>query len=171
MVSEETVPRNLTSISTPEEVLAFWLIHGAKGDIDQTGPIIAPDAPWVGFGSSADDFVEGSDPFNSFDIQVVCSSDANVASCEMTWNDEWIAAIPTLRSGAVRVQAEVVEGVIVAFHQFGVSGDFGAAFDEHLALLESEHSDRFEDVCAADASSRECSELMVATVTTWVETQ
>lgn len=169
VMSEESVPQRLTSTSTPGEVLAFWLIHGVRGDVDLAGPVVSPGAPWVGFATSADAFVEGSSPYNSFDIEVECNSDANVASCEMTWSDDWIEAIPDLEVGGLRVQAEVIDGVIVAFNRFEFSSDLAAAFDGHLTWLRAEHPDRFKASCAADASSRGCSDLIVATVHEWVE--
>ena len=165
VVDEESAPRTVVATSTPEEVLAFWLVKGLRGEAEAAASAIAPGAPWVGLGDSPDVFVEGSEPFDVFDIEMACTSDEALALCDLTWNDLWISANPDLERGGMRVQAEVVNGMIVAFREFVVSGDIVAAFSSHVAWLEAEQPTQ---PCAADIASKECSELLVATVGDWV---
>ena len=165
---EVSVPASLSASSSPEEVLAFWLVQGVKGDVEAAAAVVAPDAPWVGFFASADSFVEGSQPYESFDIEIVCSSNEAKALCDMTWNDLWISAIPDLERGELKVRAEIVGPMITAFREIAVGGGVVAAFNEHTAWLEAEHPVRFEEACAADPDARACSELFVSTVEDWV---
>lgn len=167
-LDESSAPDSVDASSSPEEVLAFWLFNAIAGDVEAAAPVVAPGAPWPGFTPSADAFVEGAAPYASFDIEMSCTSAADVALCEATWNDLWMAEIPELDRGDLRAQAEVVDGLITAFREFVVGAEVRAAFDGHAAWLEAEHPDRFGAMCGIDPASSACSQLFVDSVSDWV---
>lgn len=168
VLDEVSAPTKVGSASTPVEVLAFWLVSGLRGDVEVAASVVAPDAPWVGFFNSPDSFVEGSEPYSVSDIELACTSDDTLALCEVKWNDTWISAIPDLERGELRVQAEVVNGMVVAFQEFVVGSDSVAAFESHLAWLEAQRPEQTEKACAADSAAKQCSELLVTTAEEWV---
>ena len=166
VVDEESESLSVVAASAPKEVLAFWMVGALKGEVDAAASVVTPGAPWVGFGDSPDVFVEGSEPYDVFEFDLTCTSHETVALCDVTWNDLWISANPDLERGGLRVQAEVVNGMIVAFREFAVSAGIAAAFTSHMAWLETEQLERA--ACAVDSASRECSELLVTTVEDWI---
>jgi pyrimidine-specific ribonucleoside hydrolase len=165
---EASAPSSVTSSSSPAEVLAYWLLQGIRGDVEAAASVVAPGTSWVGFGATHDVYVDGSQPFGSFDAELECTSDAAVAFCDMTWSDLWIGAIPELERGKVQVEAQIVDGKIVAFQGFLFSADVSVAFEHHMAWLETEHPKRAQTDCAPDPAARVCSELIVGTVEEWV---
>ena len=167
-VSDVSAPDSVGSTSTPEEVLAFWLVRAFTGDAMAAASVVAADAPWVGFGSSPDVFVEGSEPYEAFEIALACTSDDTLASCDVEWNDLWVGANPDLEHGVLEVQAEVVNGTIVAFREFVFSAEIIEAFDGHLAWLQTAQPERVEEACTAEPASKPCTELLIATVDQWV---
>ncbi|MEA2057103.1 MAG: nucleoside hydrolase [Actinomycetota bacterium] len=171
LVDDVSAPDSVGSTSTPEEVLAFWLIRALAGDVEAAASVVAADAPWVGLGSSSDVFVEGSGPYEAFDFALACTSDGALTSCDLEWSDLWIAANPDLERGELRVSAEVVNGTILAFQEFVFTTEMPEAFERHLAWLQTEHPERVEEACAAETGSKPCSELLVATVEEWVESR
>lgn len=171
LIDDVSAPDSVESTSTTEEVLAFWLVRALAGDVEAAASVVAADAPWVGFGSSPDVFVEGSEPYEAFDFTLACTSDDALASCDLEWNDLWIAANPDLERGELRVSAEVANGTIVAFREFVFTAEMPEAFERHLAWLQTEHPERVEGACAAEPGSKPCSELLVATVGEWVESR
>lgn len=168
VVDEVSAPSNVVATSAPADVLAFWLVKGLKGDVEAAASVVAPSARWVGIGASPDIFVEGSQPFKTFDLEIRCTSDQALALCDVTWNDTWISANPDLEQGELRVQAEVVDGIILAFQEFVIDRDTVAAFENHMAWLNAEHPEQAEQACAADPSAKRCSELLITTVEDWL---
>jgi hypothetical protein len=168
LFDETSVPASVSAGSTPEEALAFWLVQGVRGDGEAAASVVAPDAAWVGFFASPDAYVEGSDLYDAFDIEIACTSDKAQALCDMAWNDLWISAIPELELGELRVRAEVDNGTITAFREFAMGEGVIAAFNTQMAWLEAEQPARVEQTCAADIASTECDELLLSTVEDWV---
>jgi pyrimidine-specific ribonucleoside hydrolase len=168
LVDVELPPTTVTPSSTPVEVLAYWLHHALRGDVDEAASVVAPGAVWVGLGNSPDSFVNGSAPYEASDIDLVCTATQAVAWCDVQWTDIWVAAIPDLGHGSLQVQAEVVDGLIVAFREFSFGGNVAAAFGSHIAWLESDQPERFAQACSPDPASKDCTELLVSTVHAWV---
>jgi len=164
-------PETVTSDSTAVEVVAYWLDHALMGNLDEAASVVAGDALWVGLGSSPDAFVAGSAPYEATDVEFACTLTSTVAWCNVQWTDRWIAAIPELEVGGLQVQAEVVDGQIVAFREFFFRRELTTAFDQHIAWLESEQPAALEEACATEAASKECSELLVATVDAWINSR
>jgi pyrimidine-specific ribonucleoside hydrolase len=167
-LTEESAPQSVGPASSAEEVLAYWLVKSLAGEAEQASTVVAAGAPGVGLGESPDSFVEGSEPYGTFETQLACTSAGNHALCNTTWNDLWIDANPDLDHGQLRARAEVVNGVIVAFEEFAFSPEVVAAFDNHLAWLATEFPDLLNRACGIDSASRDCSELLVSTVSEWV---
>ena len=168
VLDEASAPASVGSDSSPEEILAYWLVQGFRGEVGKAAAVVADGADWVGFGSSPDVFVEGSAPYEAFEIETACTSDEVVVLCDVAWNDRWIDPNPNLERGGLRVGAEVADGMIVAFTEFDFDGDTVAAFGSHTEWLEAEHPEQFARACGNDPASRACSELFVATVAEWV---
>lgn len=168
VMDEVFAPTSVGPDSTPEEILAFWLVEAFAGEVDGAASVVADDAPWAGLGDSADGFVEGSAPYGASEIKMACSSDETVVRCDVTWNDLWIDANPDLERSGLRVQVEVIDGVIVAFTEFAIDGGTVAAFEGHTAWLAVERPEELAEACGIDPGSRACSELLVATVAEWV---
>ena len=170
-VNDVSAPDSVELTSTPVEVLAFWLVRAFAGDAMAAASVVAADAPWVGFGSSPDVFIEGSEPYEAFEIALACTSGDTLASCDLEWNDLWISANPALDHGVLGVQAEVVNGTIVAFREFSFSTEMLEAFEGHLAWLQTEQPERVEEACTAEPAAKLCSELLIGTVEEWVESR
>lgn len=168
VVSDATVPTNVGPESSPGEVLAYWLIQGMTGQVETAASVVAPNAAWIEFGATPDTFVEGTQPFESFDVEVTCTSNQTLAFCDMTSNDRWVAAVPELDFTRVEAQAEVIDGMIVSFQVLEFDSGTTTAFLSQVIWLETEHPKRFETACALDQAAKECSELIVATVADWV---
>jgi inosine-uridine nucleoside N-ribohydrolase len=168
VVSEATAPTSVGPGSVPEEVLAYWLIQGMKGQVETAASVVAPNAAWIEFGATPDTYVEGTQPFGSFDLEVACTSDQTLAFCDVAWNDLWIAAVPELDLGRLEAQAEVIDGMIVSFQALEFDSDTTTAFLNQIAWLETERPERFDTACALDQAAKECSQLIIATVADWV---
>jgi hypothetical protein len=168
LVNVDLPPATVTPTSSPVEVLASWLDHALRGNADEAASVVTPGAVWIGLGNSPESFVDRSAPFEVSTIDIACTPSEAVAWCNVLWTDTWIAAIPDLDHGNLQVQAEVVDGMIVAFREFSFSGDVSAAFESQIAWLESEQPEAVEKACAPDPTSRECSDLLVSTVGAWV---
>lgn len=167
-LTDESVPQSAGPASSPEEVLAFWLVRALAGDVESAATVVAPAAPWVGLGDSPDAFIAGSKPYGAFDMQLACSSAESLALCNVTWNDLWMDANPDIDQGQMRVRAEVADGVIVAFEEFSFGPGVIAAFDGHLTWLAAKRPEQLSAACGVDDSSPECAELLVGTVNEWV---
>ncbi len=163
-----TPPAEVDSTSPPEEVLAYWLDRAIRGD-EAAGSVVAPDAPWVGLGASPDVFVEGSAPYEGADVELACSSSGGVAACDLTWTDRWIIPNPDLDRGNIHVEAEVVDGTIVAFVDFTFGAELTAAFEAHVAWLEANQPQQLAIACGADPAAQACSRLLVDTVDVWLQ--
>jgi len=167
-LDETTVPASVDADSSLEEVLAFWLVHALKGDVETAASVVAPGAPWVAaFSPSADAFVEGLAPFASHDVELECTSAGDSALCTATWNDLWIAEIPELDRGELRAHVEVVDGTITAFHELVTGAAVLAAVSDQAAWLQSQHPDRVGEACV-EVGSAECDQLFLDTVSDWV---
>ncbi len=151
-----------------EEVLTYWLLEAMAGNVATAAEVVAPGASWTGLSESADVFAEGSAPYEVSAIDVTCTTEGSVATCDVTWDDVWISATRDLDRGSLRVGAEVVDGLIVAFREFAFGPGISAAYDEHLAWLAVEMQALYEQACSADAAAKQCSELLVATVEEWM---
>lgn len=162
-------PDTVVSTTPADAVLAFWLSHALQGDPSAASSVVAPGAAWIeGFGASPEEWIDGSDPFDAVDIAVSCGADGQVAECNATWTDAWIAPIPDLELGRLRIEADVTEGTIVAFRTLEFSNDVVSAFGDHLAWLEAEQPEAFARDCAPEPTAQPCSALLVATVADWV---
>jgi inosine-uridine nucleoside N-ribohydrolase len=168
VLDEGSAPTSVGSSSSPEEVLAYWLVHGLRGEVARASAVVAEGAAWVGLGGSPDAFVEGSAPYEASEIEMACTSDEMLVMCEVTWNDKWIEPNPDMERGGLRVGAEVAEGMILDFTEFAVDEDTVAAFGSHTEWLATEHPEQLTRACGTDPASRACSELLVATVAGWV---
>ena len=138
------------------------------GQVETAASVVAPNAAWIEFGATPDTFVEGTQPFESFDVEVTCTSNQTLAFCDMTSNDRWVAAVPELDFTRVEAQAEVIDGMIVSFQVLEFDSGTTTAFLSQMIWLETEHPKRFETACALDQAVKECSELIVTTVADWV---
>ncbi len=167
-LTSNEVPATVAAESSPEEVLAFWLVAGLGGDVETAASVVNTDAPWPGLGDSPDAFVAGSAPYEAFDIELACSAAGQLALCSATWNDLWIDAHPNIDRGWMRVRALVERGMIVAFEELSFSSDVTTAFDNHLAWLEGNRLDQLSQACGGDGASAECSQLLVDTAADWV---
>jgi inosine-uridine nucleoside N-ribohydrolase len=165
---EVSAPTSVGSDSPPEEVMAYWLVQAFAGDVEAAGAVVADGAAWVGLGATPDDFVEGSGPYEASEIEIACTSDETVVLCDVTWTDLWIEPNPDVERGGLRVGAEVADGMIVAFTEFGFDEDIVAAFGSHTEWVAIEQPEQFARACGTDPASRACSELLVATVADWV---
>ena len=162
------VPTTLGADSTPQEVLAFWLVAGLSGNADAAAAAVAPNAPWPGLGGSADGFVLGSAPYQAFGTELACSEAGRVALCSATWNDLWIAANPDIDRGWMRVRAAIRDGLIAEFVDVSFSPEVTTAFDEHLSWLAEAQPDQLTRACGIDAASASCSRLLIDTAEEWV---
>lgn len=160
-------PSSVAATSTPVEVLSYWLDGALDGDTSEAASLVAPGSSWIGFGGSPEAFVEGSAPYGAADASFACTEAGTIAWCDVEWTDDWIAAIPELDHGTLQVQAEVVDGRIVAFQRFSFGDDVTSAFERHTAWLQSQHPERLAEACANPASAS-CGELLVSTVDEWV---
>jgi pyrimidine-specific ribonucleoside hydrolase len=162
-------PDTVLSTTPPDAVLAFWLSHALQGDPSAASSVVAPGTAWIeGFGASAEEWIDGSEPFDAVDIAVSCGADGQVAVCNATWTDAWIAPIPDIDLGRLRMEADVTEGTVVAFRTLEFSNDVVTAFGDHLAWLEAKQPEAFARDCATAPTAEPCSALLVATVADWI---
>lgn len=161
-------PPPIDAASPARDVVAFWLAAALNGDTEAATSVVAPGAPWVGFGDSHEVFVAGSGPFEVTSIEMTCTQRGDVASCEATWRDSWIDANPDVEAGWMRVQGVVAGSHIEAFDDLTFSPEVVAAFDAHLAWLAVALPQRFAAECGANAASPTCSALLAETAGRWV---
>lgn len=168
-IDGDSIP-DIDAGSSPTEVLAAWMVLAARGD-SSAAAMVEPDAPWDGIGETPAVYIDGSAPFGAYDLALECIGIDAVASCEMTFRDRWIDAIPELDGGVVRAEAVVEGGSIVAFRTFSFDPSNIAAFDGHGAWLEETRSAELAAACGDDPAARPCSELFVSTVEEWVSSR
>ncbi len=165
---ETTVPDEIDASSSPEEVLAAWLVRASLGDVDGAAELVAPDAPWVGWGATTDDFVDGNGPYQAHDMAVECASAGVLAACDLTFRDLWIDAIPELERGLLSVEAEIGDGTITAFRGFSFGPGIVEVFEAYGLWLEANYPTELEDACAANPAVSKCTAFAVSTVEEWV---
>jgi hypothetical protein len=152
-----------------EDVLAGWINAAFIGDVDAAAEFLADDVAWIGLGESPDVFAEGSIPFASQIESVDCSDSGELTTCDATWSDLWVDAIPELDAGAIRITAEIRDGQIVAFREWYFAPELTQAFNAHIRWLGQAQPEELERACKDDPGASACSTLLVNTVGAWID--
>ena len=150
--------------SSADVVLAYWLENALRGDSEAANRAVAEGASQREF---ADSFVDGSGALGAFDITLTCAHAGSLAVCSAMWNDLWLEPNPDIPFGELQVEAEAVDGVIVAFQSLSFGEEIFGAFDSHLSWLERENPE-LAATCFSDALASACSQALVDTVDDWL---
>lgn len=155
--------------SGEQDLLAGWISAAFVGDVDTASEFLGDDVAWIGLGDSPDVFAEGSIPFATKIESIECSDSSELATCDVTWSDLWIEAIPDLDLGAIRITAEIHDGQIVAFREWYFAPEVTRAFDAHIRWLGRVQPQELEEACTEDPGAASCSALLVNTVDAWID--
>lgn len=152
----------------PDDVLTYWINESFSGRAEPASLVVVDGSSWIGPGASSFEFATSSEPFDVRDIVSVCSGGDVLGSCDVTWTDRWIDAIPEIDRGSLSVTTVVRDGKIEAFKEWFYADDLRRAFYAHMDWLEENMPNAYADACGVDPDAATCNQLLVDTVEDWV---
>lgn len=154
------------SAATDDEIMAAWVEAALAGDLASAEEVMI-DGLSFPLGETAMSWIDGAEPFGSYQIVVECRPDGAETSCEATWRDLWIDLMGEIDSGALTIKGRVEEGIVVSISSIEFDPDLRFALNEHAAWLQANRRVEYDERCLDDVFARACSELLVETVADW----
>jgi hypothetical protein len=132
--------------------------------VETASAFLADDVAWISLGATPQVFADRSAPYAVEFVSVVCDGDARPSTCDATWTDLWVDAVPDIETASIRITGETHHGVVVAFREWHFATEVIRAFDDHNRWLSQTRSADLAQACGKDPGAPKCSTLLVETV-------